>query len=121
VSLRDNPFLFGRGCEGSAPDPPQQEQDRHPPILRPRAAHGFVYVAIEGRLLPGSCNAWRSTFIASLAMYLREKVPVESFFELFLKGYHANERVFGASVADFAADFMVKLGHDSHDFYCNLW
>jgi hypothetical protein len=32
-----------------------------------------------------------------------------------------HERVFFAGVADFAADFMVKLRHSSHATYCTLF
>jgi hypothetical protein len=44
---------------------------------------------------------------ASLAIYLRENVAVELLFELFLQRNDANQRVFGASVANLTADFVA--------------
>jgi hypothetical protein len=66
-----------------------------------------------------SSNAWRSTLKASLATYLREGA-VELLFELFLQCNGADERVFGAGVANFSADFMVEFRYNSHAIHCNL-
>lgn len=48
------------------------------------------------------------------------KGAIELFFELFLQCNDTYERVFGAGIADFAADFVVKLGYNSHVSYCSL-